>query len=86
MMPQLITIRVRGSGRRSVRLWIPVLPVLLVLSPLLLVALLVLVVGLAVVRINPLRGVPALWGLFCATRGVHLEINDRQNAVWVNVR
>jgi hypothetical protein len=40
MMPQLVTVRYRRSSGRWLRLYIPVLPVALVLSPLLLLAVL----------------------------------------------
>jgi hypothetical protein len=49
MMPQLLTVRVHHPRRRPVRVWIPVLPVVLVFSPVLIVAALV-AAGLVVAR------------------------------------
>jgi hypothetical protein len=83
MMPQVVSVRVQSGQRRSVRLWIPLLPVLLLLGPLLLVGLLV---GLALVRVNPVRGLREMWGVLCAARGLRLDIHDHDNTIHVSVR
>ncbi|HEY7224856.1 MAG TPA: hypothetical protein VH561_14870 [Micromonosporaceae bacterium] len=85
MMPQLVSVRVQSGQRRSLRFWIPVLPVLVVLSPLLLVGLLVLLVGLAGARVNPGRAVVGLWDLFCSASGLRLDIHDHENNIHISV-
>ena len=85
MMPRALTLRVHKGAIPRARLWIPVLPVLILLAPLLALALVVLLVGLAVLRINPARGLEAAWGLVAATRGLLFEINIRDLTVHVSV-
>ncbi|MFD2765401.1 hypothetical protein [Micromonospora eburnea] len=87
-MPQVVSVRVRNGRGRRVRLWIPILPVLLVLSPVLLLALAVAVAAVAclVWRINPVRALDAGWGLLCALRGTRIEIEHSRTAVLVDIR
>jgi len=86
MMPQLITVRVRPRHRREFRLWVPVLPVLLVLSPLLVLGALVGMVVCAAYRVDPVRALAAVWRLLCATRGTHINVEDGRSAVLVTIR
>jgi hypothetical protein len=53
MMPQVIRVRVHSGHGRRIRLWIPVVPVLIVLSPLLLLVALVVAVASLAYRVNP---------------------------------
>lgn len=85
MIPQLVTMRYRRPNGRWRRLWVPVLPVVLVLSPLLVLAVLGgLIVG-RVYGISP-------WGALCGTGrvlwalpGARFEIDDGQTALLVRV-
>lgn len=82
MIPWLVTIRYRHRPR----LWIPVAPVLLVLSPLLLLA---VAGGLVVCRVHGLRPLDVLRGagrFACALRGTRIEIAHGGHAVLVSVR
>jgi hypothetical protein len=85
MMPQLITVRVRPAHSRGFRLWVPVLPVLLLLSPLLVLAALVAVVVCVAYRVDPVRALAAVWRLLCATRGTHIDVEDGKTAVLVSI-
>jgi hypothetical protein len=85
MMPQLVTVRVHDGQRRPIRLWVPLLPVIIVLSPLLLVAVLVAVVGCLIYRIHPLRALRATWSVLSALRGVRLDIHQGRTTVYVNI-
>ena len=85
MMPQALSVRVHSGESRRVRLWIPVLPVVILLAPLLALGLVVVLVGLAVLRINPARGLGAVWGLVAATRGLRLEFSNRDLTMHVRV-
>ena len=83
MIPNLVTVRYRTEGHRGVRLYIPVLPVLLVLSPLLVLGGLVACVIFKVSPGGALRGVGrVLWAL----PGTRIEFEDDQMAVLVSVR
>ncbi|MEV6131430.1 hypothetical protein AB0M05_32285 [Streptomyces violaceusniger] len=86
MIPQLVTVRVRRSNGRRVRLYIPVVPVVLVLSPLLLLAVLGGVVACLIFRMSPggvLRGAAqVLWAL----PGTRFEMAQGRTAVLASVR
>jgi hypothetical protein len=85
MMPQLVTVRVHSGRGRRIRLWIPLLPVLIVLSPLLLVATLALVVACVAYRVNPGRALRAGWHLTTALHGFRIDIQQGRTQVRVNV-
>ncbi|MFJ4688797.1 hypothetical protein [Streptomyces sp. NPDC088789] len=85
-MPQLVTVRRRRPDGRWKRLYVPVLPVLLVLSPLLLLAVLGGLIACRVFQVSPggaLRGVGrTLWAL----PGTRFELEQGGTAVLVSVR
>ncbi|MEU0781520.1 hypothetical protein ABZ341_08035 [Streptomyces sp. NPDC006173] len=86
MVPQLVTVGYRRSDGRRLRLCIPVVPVLLVLSPLLLLA---LVAGLVACRVTRVSTVGALRGvgqLLWALPGTRFEIEEGRAAFLVSVR
>jgi len=75
MIPFVALVSVRGKESRTFRLWIPLLlvwllllPVAALLSPLIFVACL----GW---RVNPLRGVAAPWQILNALSHTHLEVD-----------
>jgi hypothetical protein len=86
MMPNLVTVRHRRPGGRGLRLHVPVLPVLLVLSPLLLLAALAGLVACLVFRVNPVGAVRAGALLVSAMRGTRIEVEHGRTAVLVSVR
>jgi hypothetical protein len=86
MMPQLAIVRVDDRKGKRVRLWIPVLPVLLVLSPVLLLVGLATAVTCLVYRVNPVRALYTGWQLFCGLRGTRIEVDQADAAVLVNIR
>ena len=75
MMPQLMTVKVIGQRRRF-RLWIPLLPVLIVLSPLMILAGLLLAVLCVALRINPFAALARTGRLCTALRGLHIEVHE----------
>jgi hypothetical protein len=87
MMPQLVTVRYRRPDGRWRRLWVPVVPVLLVLSPFLLLAVLG---GLIVGRVygygvSPLGALRGLGRVLWALSGARFEIDDGQTAFLIRV-
>jgi hypothetical protein len=86
MIPQLVTYRQRRTNGRWLRLYIPVLPVVLVLSPLLLLAVLAGLVACLVFRVSPVDALRALGQLLCALPGTRFEIEHGRTAVLVSVR
>jgi hypothetical protein len=86
MIPQLLTVRVSRPRGRRVRLWIPLLPVALVLAPLLLLAALAGVIACLVGRINPVRATHRVGQVLCALPGTRIEIEQGRSAVLVTIR
>ncbi|MFI6977508.1 hypothetical protein ACIBSV_02845 [Embleya sp. NPDC050154] len=86
MMPYLVTVRRRRPDGRRRGLYVPVLPVLLVLSPLLLLA---VPAGLIACRVAGIRPMGALRGtgqLLWALPGTRFELDLGRTAVLVSVR
>ncbi|WP_329100969.1 hypothetical protein OG792_19780 [Micromonospora sp. NBC_01699] len=86
MIPQLVTYRHRRSDGRWLRLYVPVLPVALLLSPLLLLAVLVGLVACVVFRVSPVGALRGTGQLLWALPGTRFEIGDGRTAVLVSVR
>jgi hypothetical protein len=85
-MPQLLTIRVKRPKGRLIRIWVPVLPVVLVLSPFLILAALVAAVACLVYRIRVTRAFSTGWQLFCALPGIRVDVHEGRMAVLVSIR
>ena len=86
MMPQLVTLRYREPGHRGLRLYVPVLPVVLLLSPLLL---LIVLAGLAVCpffQVSPLGALRGTGRLMWALPGTRIDIDDGQTILLISVR
>jgi len=86
VIPQLVTVRHRRSSGRWLRLYIPVLPVLLLLSPLLLLAVLAGLVACLVTRVSPVGALRGAGRLLWALPGARFEIEQGRTAVLVSVR
>ncbi|RKN12419.1 hypothetical protein [Streptomyces radicis] len=86
MIPHLVTVRRRRRNGRRQRLYIPVLPVLLVLSPLLLLAVLGGLVACLVTRVSPVGALRGAGQLLWALPGTRIEIARGRTAVLVSVR
>ena len=85
MIPQLVTVRHRRPNGRWLRLYVPVLPVLLVLSPLLLLAVLAGLVACLATRVSPIGALRGTGQLLCALPGTRIEIDDGRTAVLVSI-
>jgi len=86
MIPNLVTVRYRRHDGRWLRLYVPVLPVVLVLSPLLLLAVLAGLVACFVFRVSPVGALRGAGQLLWALPGTRIEIHDGQTAVRLSVR
>jgi hypothetical protein len=85
MMPQLVTVRIRSDKGRSHRFWVPVLPIVLVLSPLLILAAVVAAIACLIYRINPFRALGGVWRLFSALPGSRVDVEHGRSAVLVTI-
>lgn len=86
MIPQLVTVRRRRADGRRLRLHVPVLPVLLVLSPLLLLAVLVGLVACLANRVSPVGALRGIGQLLWALPGTRIEVEQGRTAVLVTIR
>ena len=86
MIPQLVTVRHRRPDGHWLRLYVPVLPVLLVLSPLLLLAVLAGLAACLAFRISPVGALRGTGQLLRALPGTRFEIEEGRTALLVSVR
>ncbi|GAA4806509.1 hypothetical protein [Streptomyces ziwulingensis] len=86
MIPQLVTVsRRRPDGRRQ-RLYVPVLPVLLLLSPLLLLAAAGGVVACRIFKVSATGALRGAGRLLWALPGTRFEIEEGRTALLISVR
>ncbi|WP_020522031.1 hypothetical protein [Catelliglobosispora koreensis] len=85
MMPQLLSVNVKRPASRPIRIWVPVLPVLLVLSPVLLLAAVAATVACVVHQISVLRALGTGWRIMSALPGTRLDLKRGHTAVLVNI-
>jgi hypothetical protein len=86
MMPQLLTMRVDRPKGRPIRIWIPVLPVVLVLSPLLVLTAVAAAAACLLFGVSVTRAFGAGWRLFCALPGTRFDVREGRAAVLVSIR
>ncbi len=85
-MPQLLTVRVKRPGGHPIRIWVPVLPVALVFSPVVVLALLVAAVACLVYRVNVVRALGTSWRVISALPGTRVDVEQGRTAVLVTIR
>jgi hypothetical protein len=86
MIPQLVTVRHRRRDGRRLRLFLPVLPVLLLLAPLLVLAVPAGVVACLITGVSPVGALRGAGRLLCALPGTRIDIEDGRTAIHVNIR
>jgi hypothetical protein len=86
VIPQLITVQYRHPGGRWLRLYVPVLPLLVLLSPLVMLAVLGGVVACRLFGVRPLAALRDIGQLLRALPGTRLELDDGQTALLIRVR
>ncbi|WP_066943655.1 hypothetical protein [Microtetraspora fusca] len=85
-MPQLLTVRVKRPDGRPIRIWVPVLPVVLVLSPVVVLAVLAAAVACLVYRLSVVRALGTGWRIACALPGTRFDVQYSRTAVLVAIR
>jgi hypothetical protein len=85
-MPQLVTARYRRTDGSWLRLYVPVVPVALLLSPLLLLAVLGGIVACAIFKISPFGALRGLGRLLWALPGTRIHIDDGHTVMQISVR
>jgi hypothetical protein len=86
MMPQSLTVRVERPHGRPIRIWIPVLPVLLVFAPFVVLAALAAAVACRVFHVSMMRAMRTGWRVVFALPGTQVDIAQGRTAVLVAVR
>jgi hypothetical protein len=86
MIPQLVTLRHRRSDGRWRRVYLPVLPLALLLSPLLLLAVLGGLVACLMFKVSFAGALAGVWRLVWALPGMRFEMEQGRTAVLVSVR
>ncbi|MFG3340893.1 hypothetical protein [Glycomyces sp. NPDC048151] len=86
MIPQLVTVRVQRPRHRTVRLWIPVLLVAIVLSPLLLLAVIGGVIACLIFDMKVLATFAGIGRLIAAMSGARFDFEHGRTAVLVIIR
>lgn len=86
MMPQLVTVKVDRPSGRPFRLWVPVLPVLIVASPIIFVAAVCTAAACVMFRVSVLRGFGAGWRIMSALPGTRFGLEQGRTAVLVTIR
>ncbi|MFC7721300.1 hypothetical protein [Nonomuraea recticatena] len=86
MMPQLLTVRVKRPDRRPIRVWVPLLPVVLVFSPVVVLAVLGAAVACHVFRIDVVRALGTGWRIVSALPGTRVDLEFSRTAVLVAIR
>jgi len=86
VIPQLVTVGYRPAGRHWRRLYIPVLPVALVASPLLLVAMAGGLVACHLFKVSPAGALRGLGQLLWALPGTRIEFQEGRTALLLSVR
>jgi hypothetical protein len=86
MIPQLVTVGLRRPGGRRLRIYIPVLPAALVLSPLLLLMVLAGLVACLVFEVNPVAALRGTGQLLRALPGAQFEMDEGRTALLVRIR
>jgi hypothetical protein len=86
VIPQLVTVCHRRRSGRWLRLYVPVVPALLVLAPLLLLAALAGLVACLIFRVSPAGALRGIGRLLWALPGTRVEFEQGRTAVLVSIR
>ena len=86
MMPQLLTVRVKRPDHRPLRIWVPILPVALMFSPLVVLAVVGVIVACCMYHVSVLRALGTGWRIAWALSGARFDIEQGGTAVLVSLR
>ena len=86
MIPHSVSMRYRRRDGRWRRLWVPAVPVVLLLSPLLLLAVVGGLIACCIFKVNFTGAMAGVGRLLWALPGTQVEMQHGRAAVLVNVR
>jgi hypothetical protein len=85
MIPLVAVISLRGRQSRTVRLWVPLFLLWVLMVPLAVLLSPVIFVGLLVCRVNPLRAFSVAWQVLCALNDAEFEFEQRSAGISICV-
>jgi hypothetical protein len=85
-MPHLLTVRVKRPDGRPIRIWVPVLPVVLVFSPAVVLAGLVATGVCLAYRVSVVRAFSTGWRIISALPGTRVDVEQGRTTVLVTIR
>lgn len=77
MIPFVAVVSLRNQRSRTLRLWIPLFLIWLLLLPLVIVLSPFIFIACLVCRVNPWRGVALLWQILTALADTNVELEHR---------
>jgi hypothetical protein len=83
VIPQLLTVRVERADGRPIRIWVPILPVALAVSPVVAVA---VPVACVLYRVSVAQVLGTGWRIISALPGTQVELEHGGTAVHVAIR
>jgi hypothetical protein len=85
-LPLFMIVRVQSSaGRRGLRLWLPLLLILILLLPFLLVLLPVYFVACAILSLRPFKMLSAFFAVLGSLGGTHVEVDRPGTSVFLHI-
>jgi hypothetical protein len=85
-MPQSLTVQVKRPGGHPIRIWVPVLPVVLAFSPVVVLAVLAAAVACLVYRVSVVRALGTGWRVVSALPGTRVDVEQGRRALLVAIR
>ncbi|MDQ1292929.1 MAG: hypothetical protein QG608_810 [Actinomycetota bacterium] len=85
MIPVLLILRIRSEGGRTVRLWLPLILLWVLLLPIALPVLIVLCLIALARGGNPLRVPVAGWQILRGLRGLVIDIDEPDSTIYLKI-
>lgn len=85
MIPLFLSLKVKRISGRSFRLWLPLILVWLILLPVVLLLLPFVFIALLIVGSKPFQALKIFYEIFCALRGIDIEVIDSESAFVLSI-
>ena len=85
MIPLFLTVSIRPAGQPPFRLWLPLVLVWLLLSPLLILLIPAAMLLGVIAGMNPFTALGSVVAVFCALAGTHVEVQAPDASVFIHI-
>jgi len=85
MIPFVAVVSLRGRKSRTLRIWVPLILVWLLLVPLAVLLSPLLFIGCLACRVNPVHAFSVAWQILCALNDTEIEVEQRSAGVSICV-